>query len=58
VLLAAVCARAAGMEDTAACAGKKELSDGMWFSLDVCSWALESRMHFRRWKARRVCSMW
>lgn len=29
-------ARAARVEDTAACAGKEELSDGMWFSLNVC----------------------
>ena len=28
-------ARAAGVEDTAACAGRKELSEGVWFKLNV-----------------------
>ncbi len=31
----AACARAAGVEDTAACAGRKELSDGVRFRTDV-----------------------
>ena len=35
VVAAWVRARAAGVEDTAACAGRKELSEGVWFKLNV-----------------------
>ena len=35
VVAAWVRARAAGVEDTAACAGRNELSEGVWFKLNV-----------------------